>query len=675
MRTVQFSGILLALSACLFSCQKHSLSDYNYHRKHFKNILDLKGIPVTPQDEHLSSFSDLGSWHSFGLPKDSDKAAFGGFTGPFVMRQQESEWISPELLKLTLHDPVSGKAIALSEGKLIKNDFYPGILQQEIKVEDLKISLSLFFIDERTAFLKAKIHNQGEKRELQTSWKGKIFSQDDRAIRYKSKGLYIPIAKEEAVEVFFQEKGKLITSDSLAYHYQHTPFTLFRNGFWEESLLVRFTLSKEERKRSPLQTATILKQGDTFEIQNEERWDKYFKTLFKTHRKKALLSAQLHRTVAAKSLVTLIHNWRSAAGGFQHQGIVPSYAAKYFQGLWAWDSWKHAVAIAPFEPELAKDQIRAMYDYQNEEGMIADCFFRDPELESVNWRNTKAPLSGWAIYEVFTETGDSSFVRELYPQLKKYHYWWYTYRDHDQNGICEYGSTDGTRIAAAWESGMDNAVRFDSAVILNNQTKGAYSINQESIDLNAYLYQEKVYLTKLADILGITEDGRRYQKEAKELKEVLKTSFYHAKDGYFYDRRLKTKKPIRIQGPEGWAPLYNQIADKGQAEGVVKVMMDSSKFNTPIPFPTLSAAHPLFNPQKGYWRGPVWLDQAYFALKGMQYYGYKDEAIDMAEKLIEAADGLTSNKPIRENYHPISKQGLNAKHFSWSAAHLLMLFK
>ena len=58
-------------------------------------------------------------------------------------------------------------------------------------------------------------------------------------------------------------------------------------------------------------------------------------------------------------------------------------------------------------------------------------------------------------------------MAELYPQIVKYHEWWYKNRDHDGNGLCEYGSTDGTEIAARWESGMDNAVRFDDIKMLN----------------------------------------------------------------------------------------------------------------------------------------------------------------------------------------------------------------
>ena len=38
--------------------------------------------------------------------------------------------------------------------------------------------------------------------------------------------------------------------------------------------------------------------------------------------------------------------------------------------------------------------------------------------------------------------------------------------------MCEYGATDGTLEAAAWESGMDNAIRFDGAVMLKNEGYG-----------------------------------------------------------------------------------------------------------------------------------------------------------------------------------------------------------
>ena len=103
-------------------------------------------------------------------------------------------------------------------------------------------------------------------------------------------------------------------------------------------------------------------------------------------------------------------------------------------------------------------------------------------------------------------------------------------------------------------------------------------------------------------------------------------------------------------------------------------MMDKTKFDTFIPLPTLAADHPEFNPERGYWRGPNWLDQVYFGIAGLQRYGFTKEADYFINKLLENAKGLkNSDQPIYENYNPLSGKGVKRPHFSWSAAHLLLL--
>ena len=86
----------------------------------------------------------------------------------------------------------------------------------------------------------------------------------------------------------------------------------------------------------------------------------------------------------------------------------------------------------------------------------------------------------------------------------------------------------------------------------------------------------------------------------------------------------------------------------------MRQLEDTTKFSTYIPFPTVAADNPDFMP-KGYWRGPIWLDQTYFAISGLRKYGYVKEA----DKYYEAHTG----------------ERLKAPHFSWSAAHLLMLYE
>jgi putative isomerase len=87
------------------------------------------------------------------------------------------------------------------------------------------------------------------------------------------------------------------------------------------------------------------------------------------------------------------------------------------------------------------------------------------------------------------------FLKQVYPYIVSFHNWWYTERDHNNNGLCEYGSTDGNLIVncynaknilcqsigrlqtAKWESGMDNSARFDNAKIVQNSPSAYLLIN------------------------------------------------------------------------------------------------------------------------------------------------------------------------------------------------------
>lgn len=219
---------------------------------------------------------------------------------------------------------------------------------------------------------------------------------------------------------------------------------------------------------------------------------------------------------------------------------------------------------------------------------------------------------------------------------------------------------------------MDNAVRFDSANMVRNNTH-AWSLDQESVDLNAFLYAEKLCLANLADIIGLNEDAQQLRKESRWLITKIRQYLFDSTTGYFYDKKLNERHLIKVAGPEGWLPLWARCADDEQARSVVHAVLDTARFNTFLPFPTLDASHPEFNPAKGYWRGPVWTDQLYFGLKGLRNYGYWNDANKLQEKFFNHAEGLTTNKPLYENYHPLTGVGLNAMNFSWTAAHILML--
>ncbi|WP_097046199.1 MGH1-like glycoside hydrolase domain-containing protein [Flagellimonas pacifica] len=654
--------------ACTSKKTKKQLSyTVTKHLEHSNSIQNYVGTPNTKDDREMLMFSDQGAWFAYSLPNSESSSV--GFSGPFLMTQENGVWLSPTLTEIEL---INSKDNKIFNWKNTANqNSYASHLEQEYENKYLKIKQQLVYMSGHTALQKTSIINQtSEEIVLSPIFKGNLFHTGVQ-ISKEENGIKLLSSKSNAVGhiQFANTNVHEIVSDSTSYIVKGSPLVLSKGE--SKSFLISQTFifpeySWEQEKLiiSNVHFDSVL-QARFSEKESE------LKTL--NQQRKPNFTDEVYAKVLAKSHLTLQNNWRIPAGELKHQGLFPSYHYEWFHGFWSWDSWKHAVGLSHYNPELAKDQIRAMFDFQKDNGFIVDCVYRDTTIEAHNFRDTKPPLAAWAVAKIMEKDTLADFVKEMYPKLKKYHDWWYIERDHDQDGLCEYGSTDGTLIAAKWESGMDNAIRFDDSKIVKN-SEGAYSMDQESIDLNAYLFAEKLYMADLAEKLDKKKDAAIFRKDAEILKKRIQNQFYDSEDGWFYDTNLDGTAFIKGAGSEGWTALWASAATEEQAQRVKEKMMDPEKFFTRVPFQTMSKDHPKFNPTNGYWRGPNWLDQAYFGVKGLRNYGYNVEADQATIQILKGAEGLLEKgKSIRENYHPITGKGLYAKNFSWSAAHIIML--
>jgi len=624
----------------------------------FPNTLHLQNTPDSSNQRYLSVFSDLGAWFGYALPSNDKKQSWGAFSGPMLVGSGNT-WLAAALAVPQFYLNNASNPLQYSQSTTQSFISYPGHLYQSYQFEQVTIEMRLIFTSANSTLTQITLHNTGSKTQtIRYNWQFQaLYPHEKTLLKHKQ----------------IHQTSLYFTNNWQYEHYSlnKQKFKVKANG--SQTFYSFQTLIQDSSKTEHTSLTTAQKQlenGQQAFQKNTQRWQNYLQQLLDTPTKQSLI----YQNGLVKCLQTLVSNWKVAHNGLPIEGVIPSYAPGYFHGFWAWDSWKHAVALAPLMPNLAKNQVLAMLHFQDKHGMVADCVFAD-SLEN-NWRNTKPPLAAWAVAQIYKHTHDTAFVKMVYPHLKQYHQWWYKHRDHNSNGLCEYGSTDGTLIAAAWESGMDNAVRFDEAKIVQNNSQ-AWSLTQESVDLNSYLYAEKNYLSQLCQIQGFTQESEMYLLEAQKLQKAIQQYMYDPETRYFYDIDLYTQKPIKSQqGPEAWIALWAGVANQEQAQGVRDVILDSLHFNTLVPCPTLSAAHVKFNPQKGYWRGPVWLDQAYFAIKGLHNYGFKEDADQLKHKLLHNTQGfLNSSQAIHENYHPITGKALNVPHFSWSAAHFMLLLR
>lgn len=628
--------IFTVLIVGFIACNESSDSAVESKRYQFSKILD---IAYTPNSETSSDgwFADAGSWVGYTIPEDQNWV--NGFCGPFSLDMTRRQWLAKSAVTVKFADNADDTFTSDS------TNYFPGEIFISAHSPNGSIRQSLHFIDASNALLTIKADE--DKAILLT---GEGWSDEIKVTTNKN----FVTARHPSGETVVLTFNSDVVLEGKPNNYQAI------SNDKETHVVISFFTSEKELAVGLQKSSTILNNHQKSLLENEKRWNDYLA--------KALRTDMSHKydRVAVKAIVTLMSNWRTHRGALLHEGIVPSHAVGYFVGFWAWDSWKYSAALAKVHPELAKNNIRAMFDYQQPDGMIIDCIHTDSSEN--NARDSKPPLISWAVDEIFTHTKDTAFVREMYPQLMDYYNWWYTKRDHDKNGMCEFGSTDGTLEAAAWESGMDNAIRFDDAKMLKNAPyEDAWSLDQESVDLNSYLALESKLLKKFSSLLGVTFDGPDYSDQVADY-------FFDHENNFFFDRRLADGSFINEMGCEAYTPLWAKVATSEQVAKMLPILQDTAKFSTYIPFPTIAADNPKYDP-KGYWRGPIWLDQTYFAIRGLRNYGYTKLADEYTLQVFDRLQGLTEDAPIHENYGTHTGERLKAPHFSWSSSHLLMMYE
>lgn len=661
----------------------------------------------------------------------------------------------------------------------------PGALVQKLSARDVQIVMTLRFASARTSLLETRITS---KTPLELVWDGelleKLEAKEGKPRSDKTIDSAYPdyqrkiVATRDGLKVTFgkvRSTWDLLTSGSSEYQLHRSlpaettvdghRFTSRAQISGSTTLYTTYShlLNADDVAREQPQIRDILARPAYFMAASQARWERYLQQgLTNPH------ATPEQTRVAVKAIETLNGNWRSPGGAVRFNTVTPSVTGRWFSGnqTWPWDTWKQAFAMAHFNPEIAKENIRAVFSWQikpddpvrpQDTGFVPDliAWNLSPERggDGGNWneRNTKPSLAAWSVMEVYNTTQDKAWLAEMYPKLVAYHDWWLRNRDHNGNGVPEYGATRDkahntatgemlftvkkgdkeeslsglnnyariidngqydsleipAQVAASWESGRDDAAVFgfiDKAQLdkyvenggkrsdwtvkfaENRSKKGdllGYSLLQESVDQASYMYSDNHYLAQMASLLGKEQEASHYRQLADKLATYINTCMFDAKSGFYYDLRIEDKplangcagKPIveRGKGPEGWSPLFNGAATQEHADAVVKVMLDPKEFNTWVPLGTAALTNPAFGADI-YWRGRVWVDQFWFGLKGMERYGYREQAQTLAETFFKHAKGLTSDGPIQENYNPLTGAQQGAPNFSWSAAHLYMLY-
>ncbi|GIF23527.1 glycogen debranching enzyme [Actinoplanes tereljensis] len=310
--------------------------------------------------------------------------------------------------------------------------------------------------------------------------------------------------------------------------------------------------------------------------------------------------------------------------------------------IWSWDHCFNAMALWR-DPAGAADQIRTLFDHQDEHGCLPD-YVNDAVAE----RNfVKPPVHGWAIAWLMDRDGlPDDAIAALYEPLGRWTDWWFEHRVYGGDGIPSYNHGN--------DSGWDNATVFAAGVPV------------QSPDLLAFLSLQMAALARIADRLGRPDDARRWSDRAAATRRTMSERFWVG--GRFVARHTVSQRVIESDSLLTLMPLVlGDLLPPDQFEASVQRLLDGGYLTEHGP-----ATEPPHSPDyvaDGYWRGPIWAPTTLLLVDGLRRGGRADLADDITRRFLATC----SAAGMAENFDALTGAGLRDPSMTWTASVFLVL--
>lgn len=372
----------------------------------------------------------------------------------------------------------------------------------------------------------------------------------------------------------------------------------------EENGLYKFCIHHSQSETEARSGANYYINADVEKLKKERY--AYFENLPKCRNKK-------YEKLYYKALSVQKVNVHTAEGKIPCRWTTPDRVPH--RHMWLWDSVFHSLAIVQYNPELAKDAIRAVLSQQRDDGFIPHM------MNPVDCSDVTQPqVLAWGAWEVYQKTKDKAFLKESVEALEKYLEWDIKNRDLNGNGLLEWMSEPGYENCRCGESGMDNSPRFDG------------DENVDAVDFSVFLARDCRYLARIFEELGNEGNYEKWQGRYEITKKMINELLWDDKDGVYYDRTFSGKFS-KVLTPVCFLPMFAGIATKEQAERMVKALTDETLFWTENPIPSVVKTHSTYSTDM--WRGGVWLNYNYFVITGLKNYGFDGLAEELCEKTLD----------------------------------------
>jgi Glycogen debranching enzyme len=189
---------------------------------------------------------------------------------------------------------------------------------------------------------------------------------------------------------------------------------------------------------------------------------------------------------------------------------------------------------------------------------------------------------------------------------------------------------------------MDNLPRCDLELIPDSedwQLETFHHSYMSWIDATLQAAMSCEYLIMMAEELGISDDVDALRDEYDNLVRFVNEKMWSEKDGFYYDLKADGSF-LAVKTVAAFWALIAKIAPTDRVDVLCRHLEDQNEFNRPNRVPALSADHPDYKDNGGYWNGGVWAPADYMILCGLSANGKEKLAKEIAECCYKTASRL-----------------------------------
>jgi glycogen debranching enzyme len=272
----------------------------------------------------------------------------------------------------------------------------------------------------------------------------------------------------------------------------------------------------------------------------------------------------------------------------------------------------------------------------------------------------------------FNRTGDSEFLKSIWPHVVSALDWIDRFGDLDQDGFVEYDrrSSNGL-VQQGWKDSHDSVFHADGTL-----ADGPIAL----CEVQGYVYAAKQSIAAVAEALGLNTVAAELRQQAMELRDRFEKAFWCEDIGVYALALDGKKQPCRVRTSNAGQCLFTGIASSERAQKVAANLAGESFFSG-WGIRTLADTEVRYNPMS-YHNGSVWPHDNAMVGAGLARYGRKDLAARVLSGMLGVAT-YTESERLPELFCGFSRRPGKAPTAypvacspqTWAAAAVFMLLE